>query len=145
MSDRVFAAAWFVVCVLIAVRMASLEIPFAYEPVGPKAFPVLLAVLMAGCCLVLLWRPDRDVIWPEPAWWARGAVLIALLLGYAGCFESLGYPLATLIVVFLTGLLFGGRWWSAAGTSLLAGIGGYFLFDRLLEVSLPLGRIWIGT
>ena len=50
MSDRILGAA----CVVVAAGMAwaghGYAAPIAYEPVGPRAFPLLLAALMAAGC-----------------------------------------------------------------------------------------------
>ena len=142
MSDRIFALIWLAVCALITVQMVQLDVPFAYEPVGPKAFPILMAGLMALCCLYLLLKPDRDIHWPDFSGLLKGAVLIIVLLGYAVYFEQLGFPLATAIMVFIVNLLFGGRWWSGLIAGVLIGGCGYLFFDRLLQVTLPLGRLW---
>ena len=137
-----FAGAWICVCALVAWRMWHLVVPFAYEPVGPKAFPVLLAGLMAACCAVLFVDPDRDIRWPEPALLGKGSLLIAVLMAYAFAFEVLGFAIATVLMVIATSRLFGASWKAALVSGLVIGIAGYFLFDRVLEVTLPLGRLW---
>jgi hypothetical protein len=45
-------------------------------------------------------------------------------------------------MVFVVNSLFGGRWWSGLTAAVLLGVGGYLLFDQLLEVSLPVGQTW---
>ena len=142
MSDRIFAAVWLLVCAVIAVQMWQLEVPFAYEPVGPKAFPALMAFLMAICCALMLIYPDHDINWPDSGGMIKGGILIAVLLFYAIFFEQLGFPLATALMVFVVCLLFGGGWLSGAIAGLLVGVIGYLFFDRLLQVTLPLGQIW---
>lgn len=142
MSDRIFASILIAVCVLIGWQMWRLNVPFAYEPVGPKAFPGLLAGLMALCCLALLADPDRDIEWPPRPLLAKGAALIATLVAYAELFESGGFPLTTFVMVLLLARLFGGNWKSALGAAFLVGVLGYVLFDRVLQVTLPLGRLW---
>ncbi|HKI74932.1 MAG TPA: tripartite tricarboxylate transporter TctB family protein, partial [Pseudomonadales bacterium] len=122
--------------------MWHLHVPFAYEPVGPKAFPILLAVLMALCCGVLLAAPDRDTQWPHAAVLAKGALLIVVLLTYASLFEALGFPLATGLMVIALSRLFGASLKAGLISGVLVGVLGYIVFDRLLEVSLPLGRLW---
>jgi putative tricarboxylic transport membrane protein len=122
--------------------MWQLDVPFAYEPVGPKAFPLMLAGLMALCCVFLLVKPDQDIHWPDLGGLGKGAVLIATLLAYAVFFEQLGFPLATAIMVFVVCWLFGGRWWSGLIAGALIGVLGYLFFDRLLQVTLPLGLLW---
>jgi len=142
MSDRIFAVLWLLVCAVIAVQMWQLEVPFAYEPVGPKAFPALLAGLMAIGCLLMLIRPDRDIHWPDASGLLKGGVLIAVLLGYAIFFEQLGFPLATALMVFVVCWLFGGGWLAGAIAGVSIGVLGYLFFDRLLQVTLPLGLLW---
>ena len=142
MSDRIFALALLAVCALIIVQMWFLDVPFAYEPVGPKAFPVILASLMAACCVSLLTSPDRNIQWPDKALLTKGATLVAVLLGYAMFFETLGFALATAIMVVAVSSVFGGRIVPGVLIGTLIGAFGYLFFDRMLQVSLPLGRIW---
>jgi putative tricarboxylic transport membrane protein len=138
-SDRIFAVLWIGVCVVILYQMWALAVPFAYEPVGPKAFPMLMAFLMAACCVVLVIKPDADVHWPEASLLIKGALLVAVLLGYASLFAWLGFPLATVAMALMVSRLFGGSWLSSAVMAVIIGLLGYLVFDRLLEVSLPLG------
>jgi putative tricarboxylic transport membrane protein len=142
MSDRIFALVWLGVCTLIVAQMWALSVPFAYEPVGPKAFPILLSSLMAICCAVLLVSPERDIRWPGFGSLVKSAALIGVLLGYAAFFETLGFPAATAVMAFVVHALFGGRWWSGLITAVAVGAGGFLLFDGVLEVSLPVGRLW---
>jgi putative tricarboxylic transport membrane protein len=122
--------------------MWSLTVPFAYEPVGPKAFPVLLAVLMAVCCILLIINPANDIHWPELPVLRKGAALLAVLLAYGYFFEILGYPVASVFMVLVVSRLFGGGWLSSSLSAISIGVFGYLIFDRMLEVSLPLGRVW---
>jgi len=142
MSDRIFASLWICVCALIAWQMWQLQVPFAYEPVGPKAFPALLAGLMALSCIALLVDPEREMHWPPRPVLLRGVALVAILIGYGELFEIAGFPLTTSAMVVLISRLFGGNWKSAIVAGLLIGVLGYALFDRVLEVTLPLGRLW---
>jgi len=140
--DRIFALAWLAVCVLIFLQMWNLDVPFAYEPVGPRAFPILLATLMVIGCAVLFVSPDRGIRWPQTLLLGRGVLLVAVLFGYASSFEWLGFPLATAAMVFVVARIFGGRLIPGVVTGFAIGVTGYLFFDRLLQVSLPLGRIW---
>ena len=128
MSDRIFALAWLGVCALIVIRMWLLEVPFAYEPVGPKAFPVILAVLMAACSIVLLARPDGDVQWPPVSLLGKGAALVITLLAYASFFEILGFPLATAAMVLAVSRIYGGRPIPGLLTGVSIGVLGYLVF-----------------
>lgn len=142
MSDRIFALAWLAACLTVAVQMYSLDVPFAYEPVGPKVFPIALAMLMAVCCLVMLFRPDTAVEWPARAVLAKSALLVAALLLYALLFSRLGFPLSTIAMVFVVSRLFGASLKSASISAVLIGVLSFVLFDRVLDVALPLGQLW---
>lgn len=143
MSDRIFAIAWLGVCLLIAVEMWRLAVPFSYDPVGPKAFPLLLSGLMAICCLILIVRPDILGSGQfNRALFLKGAALIGVLLVYAFLFSVIGFPLATALMVVAVSRIFGGSWKTSSITAVAVAVGSFLVFDRMLEVSLPLGRIW---
>ncbi|MFC3608106.1 tripartite tricarboxylate transporter TctB family protein [Stutzerimonas tarimensis] len=140
MYVRVFAAAWLLLCVGLAVLAWGFQAPFAYDPVGPRAYPLLLIVLMAAGSLWLIFKPGSD---PAPVFdkaMAHKVVLCVLaLLVYALLYELLGFVLSTSISVFALGLLFGGRPLPCAISAALMGGLMFGLFDYLLDVPLPLG------
>lgn len=142
MSDRIFALVWLAVCTVVAIQIINLHVPIAYDPVGPRAYPLLLIAVMVVCCLALIFRPDPDVRWPAWRVLGKGALLVGVLLVYGSIFEIVGAPLATALMVLALSRLFGASWLFAFITALLVAMLGYLLFDRLLDVNLPLGRIW---
>jgi putative tricarboxylic transport membrane protein len=119
MYVRLFAAVWLLVCAFLAVVAWGFQAPFSYDPVGPRAYPLLLLTLMAASALWLL--------------------CIGALLAYALLFEPLGFILSTALAGFSLGLLFGGRPLLSAISGALMGVLLYLLFDYLLDVPLPLG------
>ncbi|MBP6776018.1 MAG: tripartite tricarboxylate transporter TctB family protein [Piscinibacter sp.] len=141
MSDRILGA----VCVVASAGMAWAARDYAaaisYEPVGPRAFPLLLAGLMAvgGSWLVL--RPTlrggvfRDVPLKATAFTALAVLVYALL------FEVLGFALATALMAVPVGMAFGGSWKQALAAGAGLGFTLYFLFDKLLDVVLPTGLL----
>ncbi|MGQ3198253.1 MAG: tripartite tricarboxylate transporter TctB family protein, partial [Hydrogenophaga sp.] len=110
MSDRALGAA----CVLASVAMAAAardySAAFSYEPLGPKAFPMLLAVGLGLCGLWMLWRPAqgaqafKGIPW-IPTLWCVGAIAV-----YAALFQTLGFVLATALMTVPVGMAFGGTW-----------------------------------
>jgi putative tricarboxylic transport membrane protein len=142
MSDRLFAGAWLVVTALIAWVTGTIEVPFSYEPIGPRAFPWLLCILMAGAALRMIMRPDPEPAWPHGPLLGKTAVVIAALVGYAFAFEPLGFPLATFGATLAIGRTFGGSWRGCAIAGAVMGLGFWYFFDRMLEVTVPLGMLW---
>ncbi|MWV78594.1 tripartite tricarboxylate transporter TctB family protein, partial [Pseudomonas aeruginosa] len=113
-------------------------------PGGPRAYPRLCRALLGAGRAGLIARPTpiRHAEDEQPL---GGAVLlkvlacIALLLVFAGLFETLGFILSAALVGSCMAILYGARPIPAVVTASLLGIGLYWLFDRALDVPLPLG------
>ncbi|MBH9327880.1 tripartite tricarboxylate transporter TctB family protein [Pseudomonas aeruginosa] len=158
--QRLFAGLWLLACVGLAVAGWRYQAPFSYEPVGPRAYPLLCLALMGaglgggggggragrggggGRPPPARPTPIRHAEDEQPL---GGAVLlkvlacIALLLVFAGLFETLGFILSAALVGSCMAILYGARPIPAVVTASLLGIGLYWLFDRALDVPLPLG------
>ncbi|HET9652049.1 MAG TPA: tripartite tricarboxylate transporter TctB family protein [Usitatibacter sp.] len=142
MSNRIFAGAWLAVTALIAWATAQIEVPFSYEPIGPRAFPWVLCAFMAIAAIRMFLRPDAEPEWPRGALLSKSAVLMIAMVVYAFAFEPLGFPVATALVCIAVARIFGGGWAQGVAAGIGLGAGLYFFFDRLLEVTLPLGTLW---
>lgn len=141
MSDRVFALVWLALCAVAAGIGWQIEAAFSYEPIGPRAYPLLVIVLMALCAGCLACRRGDRADWPSAATLGRLSSLALLLLAYAAVFEWLGFPLASALLIVGIGRLFGGGWLACLLLGVISGIGLYYGFDRLLDVTLPAGRL----
>lgn len=142
--QRAFMAVWLVAGLVMLFIARDYQAPFSYEPVGPRAYPMLMFGLMSLGLAYLIIRPtpigDGEDQKPLDASSLRKvAACCAILLGYALTFQPLGFPLSAFITATLCGLLYGGRLMPCALVSLLLAIGLYVLFDRVMEVPLPLG------
>ncbi|MEF7614170.1 tripartite tricarboxylate transporter TctB family protein [Aquincola sp. MAHUQ-54] len=139
MSDRLLGAACLVAAACMAWAAQGYAAAISYEPVGPRAFPLLLAALLAagGAWLVCKPSPDRGQYAQLPL------RLLGLCVGavflYAAAFETLGFPLATALMAVPVGMAFGGSALKSLAAGAGLGVGGYFMFDRLLDVVLPAG------
>jgi putative tricarboxylic transport membrane protein len=151
MTDRVIF-----VCTLILAgvyiyateQLPSLEIG---DPLGPKAFPRLLAVGLLITAVVLLLeilrrpksapaassaepsRPGAQLVVAAAALWT---------LLYFLVFEWLGYVIATTVYLFVLMTYFNrGKWIPNALTSVLFSLGSYLMFTKLLGVTLAPGLL----
>ena len=141
MSDRILGAACVVASAGMAWAAQGYAAAISYEPVGPRAFPLLLAALMAVAGVWLVIRPTQ-----------RGAAitlanlkLIGLaalaVFAYALLFEWLGFTLATALMAVPVGMAFGGSWKASLAGGAGLGLVLFFLFDKLLDVVLPTGLL----
>ncbi|MES2819839.1 MAG: tripartite tricarboxylate transporter TctB family protein [Pseudomonadota bacterium] len=139
MYVRLFSAAWLLFCAWLAVIAWGFQAPFAYDPVGPRAYPLLLLALMSAGSLWLLLKPGQLEQHLNKRAATRAALCVLTLLAYALLFEPLGFVLSTTLATLVLGLLFTGRLLPCAISAVLMGVLLFVLFDYLLDVPLPLG------
>ncbi|BBP69417.1 membrane protein [Pseudomonas sp. Seg1] len=144
--QRIFASVLLLVCAGLALMAWPYQAAFSYEPVGPRAFPLLMLGLMGAALLYMVFRPapikhsdedpplDRETL-------TKIAICVALLLVFAGLFEPLGFILSSILIGIPMARLYGGRWWPSVVVTTLMAIGLYLLFDRVMDVPLPLGLL----
>ncbi len=139
MSDRALGA----VCVVASAAMAWAAQDYAaaisYEPVGPRAFPLLLACGLGLGGLWLVLRPSAGTETFHGVPWKATAVCAAAVLVYALLFQWLGFTLATALMAVPVGMAFGGSWKQALSGGAALGLVLYLLFDKVLDVVLPTG------
>lgn len=139
MSDRILGGA----CLALAAGMAwaahGYAAPIAYEPVGPRAFPLLLAGLLAAGGAWLLARPSGHASGLRGAPLAGLGGVLGAVFAYAALFQVLGFALATAVMTVPVGLAFGGSWRQSAAMGVALGLLLFLLFDKVLDVVLPTG------
>ncbi|MGE6245702.1 tripartite tricarboxylate transporter TctB family protein [Psychrobacter proteolyticus] len=143
--ERLFSGLMALVSLFLIYLAIGYVAPIAYDPIGPRPYPILIFSLLAFGALVVAFRPPKftkpiDLGLTKPI--IRNLVLCALaLLVYALIFELLGFILSTIIMSFALGLLFAGNPTKSFTFSVLISIGLYVLFDMFLDVKLPLGLL----
>lgn len=122
----------------------SFEAPISYEPVGPRAFPMLVLALLGICAVALMLEKKSDVTWPPAAVLQHIGGLFVVVVVYALLFDKLGFIVATALMVIPVARYFSGSWKQAAAGGVGLGVGLFILFDRLLDVALPTG-LWLNN
>ncbi len=144
--QRLFALVLLAACAALAVMAWPYQAAFSYEPVGPRAYPLLMLGLMSLGLLYLAIRPTPIVHKDDEPQLDRESLIkiatcVGLLIVLAATFESLGFILSAILVGLPMARLYGGRWLPGAivvvGMSLFL----YWLFDRVMDVPLPLGLL----
>ena len=144
LHQRLFAASLLLVCLCLGFIAWGYQAPFSYEPVGPRAYPLMLLILLALGALVLLVKPAMESSESDEPPLTRpmlikAAICLGLLLALAALFERLGFIPVSILFALGMARLFGGRWLPSCVLAVVLGVGLYFLFDQVLEVPLPLG------
>lgn len=138
-ADRLLGFALIGLAAFAAIHAWQLQIPFSYEPVGPKAFPIVLSIILAALSLVLIFRPGENGHWPNKALLAKLLQVLGTLVVYAILFTKLGFIITTFFAVLILARLFDATWRKALLASFLMVLVSYFLFTQGLGISLPDG------
>ena len=151
LADRVILACTVIITVVYLYASTQIPVLEIGDPLGPKAFPQLLGIIMLIACGFLaaeIWRGRRnegEAAAEEPQFEARiVAVLLAVTL-WTGCyylsFETLGYILGTTLYLLPMMSWFNrGKWITNIASALLFVGLTYFMFVKL-EVRLPQGLL----
>lgn len=143
-ADRIVGVAMIGLAAFAAVQASNLHVPFSYDPVGPKAFPLGLSILLAGLSLVLVFRPGANGEWPDKGTTFKLLAVLGVLLIYALLFTQLGFIVMTCFVATVLARLFEASWGKSFLTGLLMSLGSYVLFTQGLGISLPSGY-WLSA
>ncbi|TBW53315.1 tripartite tricarboxylate transporter TctB family protein [Marinobacter halodurans] len=141
-ADRILGIALIGLAAFAAFKATQFQVTFSYEPVGPKAFPILLSVVLAALSLVLVFRPGEDGAWPDKRVALKLAAVLVVLLVYALLFTRLGFLVTTFFAVLSLARLFGAGWPKALLAGVLMALGSNYLFTLGLGISLPGGH-WL--
>ncbi len=126
---------------LEALRLQA-DAGYLADPLGPRAFPLLLAVSLGILSLYLILRPDPDPHWPPPHVLGGQLAMLVSFVVYSYALAPLGFLLATTLEMTFLSRLFGASW----RTGFLGGLGLavtlYVIFVFGLGIPLPLGSWW---
>lgn len=144
MSERILGGLLLFISIAGIWIARSFEAPFSYEPVGPRAFPMLILALLGISAIALILEKKSDTTWAPPPVMKRIGVLFLIILIYAWLFDKLGFVLATALMVIPIARFFSATWKQAVAGGVGLGVGLFILFDRLLDVALPTG-LWLNN
>ncbi len=142
-------SALFFILLSVAICLATLKLPgWSFASPGPMVFPLLLGVSLLVLSIVFFVQsrtapPSRFADLFAPGEGGKVIYLLAIFFVCAAVLERLGFvaSIFALMVLLLTGI---GRKRIAGSIffSLVASLGIYFTFTRLLGVRLPRGVLW---
>lgn len=144
-SDRIFGAVVILVALAYIASATQIETSFLTDPLGPKAFPMMIGGVAVLCGAVVVARPDADPVWP--GLWTLGALILAtiVLIGYAYALEPLGFVIPTAVAAAILSYQISPRAMPAALAGIGLSVGLFLLFKYALGLGLvPFPKEWMG-
>ena len=137
------AAGLFGLAAVIAVDSARLGTGGAYARIGPQSIPYVISACLAGLgvwTVIEAWRgdfPEREKQELGPVLWVVGGLLAQLVL-----IKFTGFSIATAVLFAMTARGMGRVSLPLAlGAGFLISLAVWFVFARLLQLTLPAGPI----
>ncbi len=146
MSDRLLGVVAVLAGLTYAFAATGIQTSFLSDPVGPKAFPVALGLIIALCGALIAIKPDRPgPTWPGLRTWGALAIAALVLVGYAYTLKPLGFLIPTAIAASVLSYQIRPRALAAVLTGIGLSIGLFALFRFVLGLSLAgVPRGWLG-
>ena len=139
MSDRIFGGVGLVFALLFIWAAFHIELSFISDPVGPRTFPIIVAIVMAIASLIIIIKPDVEPHWPGIARLLEIAGAAGVMVAYALALPIVGFLIATAVAsAFLTWRLGTTPVWSVV-SGVLTSVGIYTVFHLILGLSLARG------
>ena len=96
-TDRIFGVV--VILAALADIASAYNLPpgSMFDKLGPKAFPIIVAVGAIICASVMVFKPDAEPDWPPLSTLLSLAFATAVLIGYAYALKPMGFIVPTAI------------------------------------------------
>jgi len=144
MTDRITGIVLLVFAALYGFGAFRLKAGFGAGPVGPKGFPIMLAIVLAIVAIGIILRTDPDPIWLKRGAWVNIVTASISFIIYAYLLVPIGFIISTTLVTGFISQRFGAIWWRALLTGFASSLALYALFVFALDIPLPIGRVFGG-
>lgn len=141
MSDRIFGVIGLIISAIFIWRATVIQESFISDAVGPKTFPIIIAIVLGLASAYFIARPDAEPAWPRFATLAELFMTVVVMVAYAELLPVLGFAVCTAIAAAYLSWRLG----SPALQALIAGVatsaGLYIVFRLILGLSLARGPL----
>ncbi len=145
-----FASGCFLILLGLLVLIAASQIRGGMEErLPPRTLPYTVGatILIGGALLALKsWRfkgEEAPLRWPDRGAMIRITVCLLAVAVFVLVMTPLGFPLSSgLYIAFSTWYLKRSAVWTALISGMVTGVLSYYVFGKLLELSLPMGTIF---
>jgi putative tricarboxylic transport membrane protein len=135
MSDRLLGGFLLLLAVALVVAASRIEAGMIFDSLGPKAFPMLIGVLLGIASLYPLIKPDPEPDWPPAFRLLEIGLAILALVVYGFLLEPLGFVVATALAAAFLSWRLGNSLLAAVPTGIAIAVGIYVIFHLILVLS----------
>ena len=135
-SDRIFGLVMLFLALAYMASATQIQTSFLADPVGPRAFPMLIGAVAAISSLVMILRPDPDPDWPAAPTFVALLVAVVVLVAYAFALKPLGFVIPTAIAAGILSYQISPRPLPAVAAGVGLSVGLYIVFKYALGLSL---------
>lgn len=139
MSDRIMGLFGLLFASIMFWATGQIEESFIQDPLGPKAFPLLITALIAISSAVMIVRPDHQSSWPPLRKWLELIITVGVMVAYAAILPELGFLLSSILMAAFMIQRLGGTVVQSLVAGTLTSVGIYFVFGFGLQLSLAKG------
>jgi putative tricarboxylic transport membrane protein len=147
MSNRLTGLFLLVVSSWYGYLAFNIKNSFFSDPLGSRAFPIVVASLLVPLAIILILRQPKPVVWPGRVSYPPLLYAIGLFIAYAVLLPWFGFAIANTLIFAGIALIFGARPGQAALAAVVASGVLYLIFAVALDLYLPTGRLlegWFG-
>jgi putative tricarboxylic transport membrane protein len=139
MSDKVFGSVVLAFAALMAWGAGQIQESFIQDPLGPKAFPWLIAGVMAASGAYMVVKPDAHLGWPGRAKLWELLATVGVMFAYAELLPALGFVLCTAVAASFLSWRLGSTAKQAVSAGAIMSVGIYAVFHFVLGLTLARG------
>lgn len=122
---------------------STYQVAFLADPVGPRALPGLVSLVLAIAGVHAIVRPPEDFSWVTREGLTRAGAAAITFLAYSVALPVLGFFTATTAAVAVLSALFGAPAKKAIPSAALLSGALWLIFVLGLGLPLPIGSLWI--
>ena len=138
-GGRIAACVLLLFAVILAIAASQIKYSFSSDPLGPRAYPLVLAVLI-GLCGVWYWfSPGENEPVPSRAALIKTIAFLALAVATTGLMPWIGFIAAMAILCAGMARMFEATWIAAWVSGVVQAVVWWALFGPLLGGNLPKG------
>ena len=139
MSDRIFGAVGLLLAIGYVFAAFAIKESFLSDAVGPKAFPLIIAMILGVSSAVIMLRPDPEPHWPAFGRIAEVAGAVVVLILYAELLPVAGFVIATAFAAAYLAWRLGSGPVELIAVGVGTSVGIYVIFHLVLGLSLARG------